>query len=124
MASDQQVAQKYLQPGESIILVQRGAVMTAAIDPSGGMFPIDNFGTAKGWLAVTDGQRVTYGYLGGMGGAKWGGSFGFTGWKDDPRGVAFINEGIGPEDICIFVPKSIAPGALHGQMAVKFGPAS
>lgn len=33
------------------------------------------------------------------------GAFGFTDWKPDPRGVAFINEGLGPEDLCVFVAK-------------------
>ena len=124
MATEQQVAQNALQPGETIIFIQRGGVMTAAMDPTtGAPFPIDQFGNDKGWLAAIDSQRVIYGYFGGFGGAKSGGSFNFTGWKDDPRGVAFINEGIGPEDLLIFTPKSVHPGVLHGTMSKKFGPA-
>lgn len=118
MAREDQVARRQLQGGEEIVFIQRGGVMTGMLDPRTGQpIPIDEFGTGKGWLAATTEHRVIYGYFGSFGGAKLGGQFGFTRWQDDPRGVAFINEGIGPEDICIFIPKTIAPAALHGQLA-------
>jgi hypothetical protein len=122
MASEDQVARRQLQEGEDIVFIQRGGVMTAMMDPQTGQpFPIDEFGTGKGWLAATTDNRVVYGYFGSFGGAKLGGQFGFTSWQDDPRGVAFMNEGIGPEDVCIFIPKTIAPAALHGQLSKILG---
>lgn len=122
MASEDQIARRLLKTGEEIVLIQRGGVMTAALDPATGQpIPIDQFGTSKGWLAVTTNKRVIYGFFGGFGGAKLGGAFPFTRWQDDPRGAAFFNEGIGPEDFCIFVPKTIAPAALHGFLTKAFG---
>lgn len=122
MATEEAVVKQLLQTGERIVLIQRGGVMAAAMDPQTGQpFPIDEFGTSKGWLAVTTDRRVVYGYFGGFGGAKFGESFTFTNWSEDPRGVAFENTGIGLEDICIFIPKTIAPSALHGHMVSEFG---
>lgn len=123
MATEEAVAQRLLEAGERIVFVQPGGVMTAAIDPSTGrLFPIDEFGTGKGWLAVTSDRRVVYGYFGPFGGARFGSAFTFTGWREDPRGLALVNEGIGPEDVCIFIPRAIAPAALHGYMLQAFGP--
>jgi hypothetical protein len=122
LASESLVVDKQLQPGEIVVFIQKGGVMTAAIDPSSGNpFPIDQFGQEKGWLAVTDSHRAIYGYFSGFGGAKFGGSFGFTGWQDDGRGVALINEGIGPEDLLILVPMTVAPAVLHAAMSKNFG---
>jgi len=118
MATENQIARRQLQKGEDIVFIQRGGVMTAMIDPNTGQaFPIDEFGTGKGWLAVTSQSRVIYGFFGTFGGAKLGSQFGFTRWMDDPRGVAFMNESIGPEDVCIFIPKTIAPAAIQAQLS-------
>lgn len=117
MANEDRVARRHLQTGEDIVFIQRGGVMTAAIDPRTQQpIPIDEFGTGRGWLAATTTNRVIYGYFGAFGGAKLGGVFPFTRWEDDPRGIAFINEGFGPEDLCVFTPKTIAPEALHAHM--------
>ena len=75
--------------------------------------------TSKGWLAATTSWRVLYGYFGAFGGAKWGGSHGFDSWKEDPRGVAFSINEVGPVDLCIFIPKTISPQALQGILASK-----
>jgi hypothetical protein len=122
MATENQVAKRHLTAGEDIIFIQRGSVMTAMLDPASGRpVPIDEFGTSKGWLAVTSEQRGIYGYFAALGGAKFGSSFSFTRWDKDPRGVALINEDIGPIDICVFIPKTISPAAMHGAMAKAFG---
>jgi hypothetical protein len=122
--NEEQLVRKELGTGERIVFIQRGGVMTAALDPqTGEPFPIDQFGTSKGWLAVTSDRRVFYGYFGGLGGAKFGGTFGFSRWDDDPRGLALLNEGLGPVDLCIFVPMTIAPDALRASMNKEFGSA-
>ena len=121
MATERSVTERLLLDGEHIVFVERGAVVAAATDhATGEMFPIDQFGADKGWLAVTSGQRVVYGYFSSFGGAKHGSSFRFKSWSRDPRGLAF-EAGLGPEDICILMPSVLSPEDLHAQMAGAFG---
>lgn len=122
VANEQRVAQSHLQAGEQIVFIQRGGVMTGMRDPATGQpFPLDQFGTSKGWLAVTSNERVIYGYFASLGGAKFESSFSFSDWDDDPRGVAFVSTGIGPIGFCVFLPKTIAPAVLHAIMSKAFG---
>jgi hypothetical protein len=114
MASEDKVARQHLLRGEEIVVIQRGAVSVGAIDRrTDSVHPMFQAGTSKGWVGVTNERRVIYGSFGRFGSAKFEGAFRFTSWSSDPRGVAFENTGMGPEDICVFIPMTIAPQALH-----------
>jgi hypothetical protein len=122
VSDEEKVAKAELAPGESLLFIQRGAVMTAVLDPTSGTpVPVDQFGTSRGWLAVTSMRRLLYGYFGFLGRAKRGGARHIAFWRGDPRGVSFGLEGPGLEDVCLFVPMTISPEVVYAVLSRNLG---